>query len=97
MLRPHVLIKLKRFVFILKHAFKMTLVTKKRPLQPYLALYMQFSRSSLFTKAMPTNYIDLSQLQLLYKQKKKTPKTCLTNHKGSVSHHIMPLVINKSR
>jgi len=22
------------------------------------------------------------------------PKTCLTNHKGSISHHIMPQVIN---
>jgi len=22
------------------------------------------------------------------------PKTCLTNHKGSISHYIMPLVIN---
>ena len=25
---------------------------------------------------------------------RETPKTCLTNHKGSMSHHIMPLVIN---
>jgi len=25
---------------------------------------------------------------------KKTPKTCLTNHKNSISHHITPLVIN---
>jgi len=25
---------------------------------------------------------------------RETPKTCLTNHKGSISHHIMPLVIN---
>jgi len=24
-------------------------------------------------------------------------KTCLTNHKGSISHHIMPLVINSLR
>jgi len=25
---------------------------------------------------------------------KETPKTCVTNHKGSISHPIMPLVIN---
>ena len=24
----------------------------------------------------------------------KSHKTCLTNHTGSISHHIMPLVIN---
>jgi len=34
----------------------MTLITKKRPLWLYLALYMQFSQHALFTKAMPTNY-----------------------------------------
>jgi len=36
---------------------------------------------------------DSPRLQLLYKQK-GIPKTCLTNYKGSISHHIMPLVIN---
>jgi len=25
---------------------------------------------------------------------RETTKTCLANHKGSISHHIMPLVIN---
>jgi len=25
---------------------------------------------------------------------RETPKTCLTNHQGSISHHIMPLIIN---
>jgi len=25
---------------------------------------------------------------------RETPKTCLANHKGSISHHITPLVIN---
>ena len=28
---------------------------------------------------------------------RKTPKTCLTNHKGYISHHITPLVINSLR
>jgi len=28
---------------------------------------------------------------------RETPKTCLTNHKGSMLHHIMPLVINSLR
>ena len=26
--------------------------------------------------------------------KRENLKTCLTNHKGSISHHIMPVVIN---
>jgi len=29
--------------------------------------------------------------------KRETPKTCLANHKGSISHHITPLVINSLR
>jgi len=29
-----------------------------------------------------------------YINERETPKTCLTNHKGSISHHIMLLVIN---
>jgi len=32
-----------------------------------------------------------------YINEKETPKTCLTNHKGSISHHITPLVINSLR
>jgi len=52
---------------------------------------MQFSQHTSFTKAMPTNYMDSPQLQWLYKQKGKL-KTCLTNHKGSILHPIVPLV-----
>jgi len=26
--------------------------------------------------------------------KRETPKTCVTNHKGYISHHIAPLVVN---
>jgi len=29
-----------------------------------------------------------------YINERETPKTCLTNHKGSISHYIAPLVIN---
>jgi len=37
--------------------------------------------------------MDLPQLQLPFKQKGKST-TYLANHKGSISHPIMPLVIN---
>jgi len=37
---------------------------------------------------------DSPQLQLCHINERETPKTCLTIHKGSISHHIMPLVIN---
>ena len=71
----------------------MTLITKKHPLRPYLALYMQFSQCALFTKATPTNYRIRHNFNC-HINERETPKTCLTNHKGSISHHIMPLVIN---
>jgi len=71
----------------------MTLITKKRPLWPYLALYVQFLRRALFTKATPTNYTIRYDFNC-HINERETPKTCLTNHKGSISHHIMPLVIN---
>jgi len=74
----------------------MTLITKKRTLRPYLALYVQFSQCTLFTKATPTN------LSICYDfnyhiNERETPTTCLTNHKSSISHHIMALVINNLR
>jgi len=71
----------------------MTLTTNKRPLRPYLVLYVQFSRHALFTKATPTNYRIRHDFNC-HINKRETPKTCLTNHSGSISHHIMPLVIN---
>jgi len=71
----------------------MTLITKKHPIQPYLALYVQFSQHTLCIKAMPTNYTIRHNFNC-HINERETPKTCLTNHKGSISHHIMPLVIN---
>jgi len=71
----------------------MTLIIKTHLLRPYLALYMQFLQRALFTKATPTNYTIRHDFNC-HINEKKTPKTCLTNHKGSISHHIMPLVIN---
>jgi len=69
----------------------MTLIIEKCLLLPYLALYMQFLQCALFTKAMSTNYrIDFN----CHINERETPETCLTNHKGSISNHIMPLVIN---
>jgi len=72
----------------------MTLVTKKCPLWPYLALYAQFSQCALLLKAMPTNYRICHNFNCYIKES-EAPKTCsVTNHKGSISHHITPLVIN---
>jgi len=54
---------------------------------------MQFSWHTLFAKATPTNsriHHDCN----CYINKRETTKTYLTNHKGSISHHITPLVIN---
>jgi len=50
-------------------------------------------RCAVFTNAMPTNYRACHDFNC-YINERETPKTCLTNHKGSISHHIMPLVIN---
>jgi len=78
--------------------FKTTLITKKRTLRSYFALYMQFLRHTLVTKATPTNYRICHNFNFnCYINKRETPTTCLTNHKGSISHHIMPLVINNLR
>ena len=71
----------------------MALITKKRPLRPYLALYVQFLRRALFTKATPTNYTIRYDFNC-HINERETPTTCLTNHKSSISHHITPLVIN---
>jgi len=71
----------------------MTLITKKRTLWPYLAIYMQFSQWTLFIKAMPTN-LSIRHDFNCHINKRETPTTCLPNHKSSISHHIMPLVIN---
>jgi len=46
-----------------------------------------------FTKIMPFNY-RIRHDFYCYINERETPKTCLINHKGSISHHIMPLVIN---
>jgi len=44
-------------------------------------------------KAMPTNYTIHHDFNC-HINERETPKTCLTNNKGSISHHITPLVIN---
>ena len=45
------------------------------------------------TKTMPIRFY---HWQVSYKatEKRKSRKTCLTNHTRSISHHITPLVIN---
>jgi len=53
---------------------------------------VQFSWRALFTKATPTNYT-IRQDFNCHTNERETPKICLTNHKGSISHHITLLVI----
>jgi len=65
-------------------------------LQLYLAFYVQFSWHTLFTKAMPTNYRIRHDFNYPINER-EMPETCLTKNKGSISHHIMPLVINSFR
>jgi len=65
----------------------------KHLLQPYLAIYVQFSQYALFSKATPTNYRICHDCNY-YINEREIPKTYSTNHKGSISHYIMPLVIN---
>jgi len=71
----------------------MTLITKKCTLRSYLAVYVQFSQHTLFTKAMPTN-LSIHHNFNCHINERETPTTCLTNHKSSISHCITPLVIN---
>jgi len=71
----------------------MTLITKKCQLRPYLTLYVQSLQGALLTKATPTNYTIRYDFSC-HINERGTLKTCLTNHKGSISHHITLLVIN---
>jgi len=57
---------------------------------------MQFSQHALFTMATPTNY-RIHHGYNCHINERETPKTCLTNHKGSVSDYIKPVVINSFR
>jgi len=93
MQHPHTLFKLKHFVFILKYSFKNDSYNKETSITAYLAFYVYFSWWALFTKAMPTNFRICHDFNCNINER-ETPKNCLTNHKGSISHHITPLVIN---
>jgi len=92
MQRPHILFKLRHFVFMLKHGVKMTLITKKRPLWPTLPVTCSFHDVLLQRPCPPT--IGFATYFNCHINKGETPKTCLTNHKDSISHHITPLVID---
>jgi len=87
---PHTLLNWSSLSLYQSTNFKMTLITKKHPL-PFP--YVQFSWCALFMKATPTNYRIYHNFNC-YINKRETCKTCLANYKGSIFHHIMPLVIN---
>jgi len=74
----------------------MTLVTKKCSLWPYLALTCSFHNALCFWRPHPPT-IGFTLTSDCFINKREILKTCLTNHKGSISHHIMPLVINSLR
>jgi len=50
----------------------------------------------LVYKATSTNYMICCDFNC-HITKREKPKICLTNHKGSISHSIMPLAINSLR
>jgi len=66
----------------------MTLVTKKHPCPLHAVFTTCFVFEGLRRPCHNFN---------CYINEREIPKTCLTNHKGSISHHIMPLVINSLR
>jgi len=68
----------------------MTLITKGCPLWPYLVPYVCAAFTMCFVYKVHVHQL----YGLNCHTKREKPKTCLTNHKGSVSHPIMPLVIN---
>jgi len=76
----------------------LNLITKEMSITalPCNVAYMQFSWCVLFTKATPTKIWICHDFNYHINERIK-PKTCLTNHKGSISHPIMPLVINSLR
>jgi len=69
----------------------MTLVTKKRSLLPYLPFACNFHDTLCFQRPCPPT---IGFPTIWYINKRETPKTCLTIHKGLISNHFMPLVIN---
>jgi len=68
-------------------------MTKKHTLRPHLTIYVQFLQRALFKKATPTNLLICHDFNC-HINERETPTTCLTNHKSSISHQIMPLFIN---
>ena len=47
----------------------------------------------VFTSRFVTRSLPPTMTSNCHINEGKRPKTCLTNHKGSISHHIKPLVI----
>jgi len=92
---PHTLFKLKRFIFIRTNTQFLKWLLWQRNVRYGLTLPFtcSFSWRALFTKATPTNVSICHDFNYQI-NKRKTPTTCLTNHKSSISHHITPLVIN---
>jgi len=58
---------------------------------------MQFSQRALCLQRPHPPTIGFAVYFNCHVNEWETPKTCLTNHKGSISHHITPLVINSLR
>jgi len=93
---PHTNFKLKCFVFILKQSFYNNSYNKEASIMALPCSIRAVFTTCFVYKGHVHQLLNSPQLQLPYKRKGK-PKTCLTNHKGSISHHITPLVINSLR
>jgi len=95
MQRPHTLFKQKCFVF-LGTAFKTTLNKMNINYRLTLLLMCSFHNTICLQRPHPPTMWICHNFNC-HINERKSPKTCLTNHKGSISHQIMPLVINSLR
>jgi len=71
----------------------MTLITKETFITALLCSIRTVFMMHFVYKAPPTNYMIHYNFNYYINEREK-PKICLTYHKGSISHPIMPLVIN---
>jgi len=91
---PHALLKLKYFVFILKHSFENNSYNKRNIDYGLTLLFMCSFYDMLCLQRPCPPIIWIFHDFNYHKNEREKPKTCLPNHKGSISHPITPLAIN---
>jgi len=93
MQRPHALFKLKCFVFILIHNFYNDSYSKETYVMA-LPCHLRAVFTTRFVYKGHAHQLLIRHDFNCHINERKTPTTCLTNHKSSISHHITPLVIH---